>query len=267
MRDFADSWSYFSVFADSVVYFYTRPDVLLTQTDHLSYGDGLSIKNSDNQVKDIWLESIIVENDHEKVFQTKHREVSQGDSLRFDVTGRRELNVLNFGSPQKYDLVLTLASENGEDIFEHEQIALSENTSHVISPNWEDLGNEPVQIFIDNDLDGATDDTVMVGNEVTGVKDNNSPSRGIPTDYFLAKNYPNPFNAVTRISFGLPKASDVKIEVYDILGQRVSILLDAWKPAGYHTAKFDGSGLASGLYFYRIQSDNFMKVRRMLLMK
>jgi len=267
MRDFTNSRSYFSVFADSVVYSYSRPDVLLTQTDHLTYGDGLSIKNSDNQAKDIWLESIIVENDHEKVFQTNHRDVSQGDSLRFDVIERRELNVLNFGSPKKYDLVLTLASENGEAIFEHEQIALSENTSHVISPNWEDLENEPVQIFIDEDLDGAIDDTIMVGNEVTGVEDNNSPSRGIPTDYFLAQNYPNPFNAVTRISFGLPKASKVKIEVYSILGQRLIVLLDAWKPAGSHTLKFDAGELTSGLYFYRIQSDKFIKVRRMLLMK
>jgi len=267
MQDFTNSRSYFSVFTDSLVYFYHRPNTLSTETDSLTYGDGLSIKNPDSQTKRFWLQGIIVENDHEKVFYIKNRGVSQGDSMRFRVIDRQELFALNFGSPKEYDLMLTLASADSEGVFEHKEIEMSENSSHIISPNWEDLENEPVQIFIDNDLDGVIDDTILVENEVTSLEDDNSPSIDIPTDYFLAQNYPNPFNSVTQIRFGLPIASEIKIEVFNILGQRVAVLLVTRKPAGYHVVEFEASKLTSGLYFYRIQAGKFIKVKKMLLMK
>jgi len=87
------------------------------------------------------------------------------------------------------------------------------------------------------------------------------------SQFYLEQNYPNPFNPETHISFGLPYASDVKIEVFDILGNKVATLLDSSRPAGNHTIDFDASNLASGLYLYRIQAGGFVQMKKMVLMK
>jgi len=83
----------------------------------------------------------------------------------------------------------------------------------------------------------------------------------------LQQNYPNPFNPETNIRFGLPNANRVKIEVYNMLGQRVAELLNEHKLAGFHTVKFDGSNFASGVYFYKIQAGDFLQVKKMLLVR
>jgi hypothetical protein len=118
------------------------------------------------------------------------------------------------------------------------------------------------------DLDGgeASDSLlVIVHTPPVGISD--PFDLQIPQEFVLMQNYPNPFNPVTNIRFGLPVASDVVIEVYNILGQRVIKLLDERKPAGYHVVQFDASQFGSGLYFYRIQADRFNEIRKMLLVK
>lgn len=85
--------------------------------------------------------------------------------------------------------------------------------------------------------------------------------------YFDAKNYPNPFNPSTTISFTLPENSHVKLTVYDRLGREVRTLIDESKNAGTHTTEFNASGLPSGIYFYRIKTDSKTEVRKMILAK
>jgi len=89
----------------------------------------------------------------------------------------------------------------------------------------------------------------------------------IPKTYLLEQNYPNPFNPVTHIKFGTPKPGDVEITLYNILGQKVATLWQGFKPAGYHILDFDASRLASGLYFYRMQAERFVKVQKMVVIK
>jgi len=89
----------------------------------------------------------------------------------------------------------------------------------------------------------------------------------IPTEYTIQQNFPNPFNPTTSIRFGLPKANQVKIDVYNMLGQRVEELLNENKQAGYHSVKFIGSDFSSGIYFYKIQAGEFIKVKKMLLVR
>ena len=96
----------------------------------------------------------------------------------------------------------------------------------------------------------------------------------VPMQFKLHQNYPNPFNPITHIKYDLPKSSKVKIEVFNILGQKVITLVDAHKKAGSHAVDFNGSQFASGLYFYRIaihsdkvEAGKFNKVRKMILMK
>ena len=88
-----------------------------------------------------------------------------------------------------------------------------------------------------------------------------------PQQFILSQNYPNPFNPVTHIRYDLRKSSNVKIEVFNSLGQKVITLVDTYKKAGFYTVDFNGSFLASGLYFYRIETREFSKVHKMILMK
>jgi len=94
---------------------------------------------------------------------------------------------------------------------------------------------------------------------------------GLPTVYSISQNYPNPFNPSTKIDFELPYDSKVSILLYDISGREVGKLVNEQLTAGYHNVQFNGSNLASGMYFYRISanggSQNFISTKKMVLIK
>jgi hypothetical protein len=75
------------------------------------------------------------------------------------------------------------------------------------------------------------------------------------------------FNPTTTIKYGLPKSSVVRLNVFDILGREVSVLLNERRDAGVHEVKFDASGLSSGVYCYRLQAGDFVSSKRMLILK
>lgn len=97
---------------------------------------------------------------------------------------------------------------------------------------------------------------------------NNARSTGSRSEkVFLAQNYPNPFNPTTTIQFVLPKPDHVILKVYNTIGQEVATLIDGMKEAGVHTARFDASGLGSGLYIYQIRTSDFTSTQKMLMVK
>ena len=87
------------------------------------------------------------------------------------------------------------------------------------------------------------------------------------TDFFLTQNYPNPFNPSTTIRYGLPTRSHVMLTVLNMLGQQVAVLQNGDQEAGFHGVQFDGRGLSSGVYFYRIQAGDFVATKRLLLLR
>jgi hypothetical protein len=89
----------------------------------------------------------------------------------------------------------------------------------------------------------------------------------LPVSYSLAQNYPNPFNPATTIRYGLPQRSMVNLTIFNALGQQVRQLLSQEQAAGYHEVKFDGSGVASGVYFYRIRAGSFVETKKFLLLR
>ncbi len=89
----------------------------------------------------------------------------------------------------------------------------------------------------------------------------------IPKEYNLSQNYPNPFNPVTMIKFALPKASYVKLKVYDIIGREVANLVDEQKSAGTYLVDFNASSFTSGVYFYRLEANGYVEVKRMVVLK
>jgi uncharacterized repeat protein (TIGR01451 family) len=89
----------------------------------------------------------------------------------------------------------------------------------------------------------------------------------IPVTYGLSQNYPNPFNPATEIIFSLPSASRVKLEVFNVMGQKVTTLVHGQFEAGEHIIQWNGSDVASGVYFYRLQADDFVDTKKMMLLK
>jgi hypothetical protein len=93
------------------------------------------------------------------------------------------------------------------------------------------------------------------------------PGLGQPVAYRLVQNYPNPFNPATRIRYTLPERSAVTLKVFNVLGQQVGTLVNEVQEQGNYVALFDAKGLASGVYYYRLEAGDFTQTMKMLLMK
>ena len=91
--------------------------------------------------------------------------------------------------------------------------------------------------------------------------------QAVPTEYSLSQNYPNPFNPSTQVTFGLPKESRVRLEIYNMLGERVMNVVDGPRAAGYHTVTVDASAFSAGVYLYRLTAGETVMTRKMLLVK
>lgn len=146
--------------------------------------------------------------------------------------------------------------------------SIPENMSAVLIL---DNGSE---IALTTDVSFVLDDEVDEGRLVVGTKEylEGEGVRLLPTVYSLEQNFPNPFNPSTNIKFALPKSGHVALDIYNILGQKVTTLLNRELPAGYHTVAWDGADtegrpVASGIYFYKIMSGNFAQNRKMVLLK
>ncbi len=112
------------------------------------------------------------------------------------------------------------------------------------------------------DLDGSVhlSEAVRVSS-VTGV------SEEVAHSYELGQNYPNPFNPSTTIRYSLPNPSHVTLTVFNTLGEQVALLQNGERESGYHEVKFDGSGLSSGVYFYRLTAGDFVQTKKLLMAK
>jgi hypothetical protein len=93
----------------------------------------------------------------------------------------------------------------------------------------------------------------------------NPMANRVPQEFFLNQNYPNPFNPSTTIRYGLPVRSHVTLSIFNTLGQQVATLVQGEQEAGYHEAVFDASGLASGVYLYRLQVGDFVQTKKLVL--
>jgi len=88
-----------------------------------------------------------------------------------------------------------------------------------------------------------------------------------PNNFVLYPNYPNPFNPLTKIKFEIPVSSFVTLKIYDVLGRELKVLINEYKTSGMYEIEFDGTKHASSIYFYRLQSEDYVRTKKMLLLK
>lgn len=113
--------------------------------------------------------------------------------------------------------------------------------------------------------------TINDGSVITAVEDADE-NASLPEEFALRQNYPNPFNPETEIRYELPKESQVVLDVFNLVGQRVKTLVNGKVAAGRYAAKWNGTddtgkSLASGVYLYRLETGDFVQARRMLLIR
>jgi hypothetical protein len=109
---------------------------------------------------------------------------------------------------------------------------------------------------------GLVDDFSLSGTDFVAPSD-----RPVPEGFALEQNYPNPFNPVTHIQFTIVDRQSTSVIVYDFLGREVSTLVNEVKDPGSYTVPFDGSGLASGVYYCRLTAGGFVRTRSMILVR
>ena len=123
------------------------------------------------------------------------------------------------------------------------------------------------RIYAANDRDTSeysAFSSFTTGNQITDAKE----LEKTPTQFMLSQNYPNPFNPATRITYAVPYNSYVTLKVFSLLGREVATLFEGNRQQGNYDVKFDGSELASGVYFYRLQTNKgFLQTRKLVLVK
>ena len=92
-------------------------------------------------------------------------------------------------------------------------------------------------------------------------------SSELPAEYGLCQNYPNPFNSITNVKFQMVNSGNVKLVFYDLLGKEVATLVNEELKAGVYEVRFDASDLPSGIYFYKLETNNYSDIKKMIILK
>jgi hypothetical protein len=211
-----------------------------------------------------------------------------GDVTAADPAGALPIELLSFGAsmvPKSNNLKLswTTATEvNNYGFFV--QRSVSATDGFVDLPNNFVRGNGTTLTpqnyeWIDTDVSGGPyfyrlkqvdlDGSIAFYGPIKGAAsiETGSENVGGPLSFALDQNWPNPFNPATTISFQVPSAASVSLKVYDLVGREVATLVHEAKPAGMYTVRFDGTGLASGTYIYRMEAGNFVATKKLVLIR
>jgi hypothetical protein len=252
-------------FTGNKSYLYKRTGTITSETDRLFFDGGISAVNPDQVDKSISLVNIINESTEEKLFALRQIALAKNDSVKIENPDDNQLKFISYGTEKNYQIELNYATQLGLGRFANNSISITQNTTHLLVPNWGDFTDLQLTIYVDEGNDGTIDDTLYIINEVTGVGDDQGSL--IPTEYKLEQNYPNPFNPTTTIKYSIPQEGLVTIKIYNAIGEEVLTLVNEEQPVGNYEVEFDATTLPSGIYFYRLQTPNFTQTKKMILLK
>jgi uncharacterized membrane protein len=270
-----DSLVSFTYFGDSTILTYDRRGALHSETDRfpLCNDHELRITNIDTTAKKVDVKIVVEEGSYDKVFRIGGLDVRQSDLISVSSEDRMILRIAHWGGVStQFDLLLKQLSQDGENIFKHDGVVLEGNATYNVVPDWNNFAADTtLLIMIDRGNNGTVDDTLWLQNELLGV---NELGSSIPSEYKLYQNYPNPFNPVTTFKYQLPGASHISLKVYNTLGQLLATLIDEIQQAGYKEVQWNASDVASGVYFYKLETTslsqpikNFTQIKKLLLLK
>lgn len=200
-------------------------------------------------------------------------------TVDFDVSDIDPTSVVLEGVPALRWNIEDVSTPVGEDAEECEcntlgadgypDLTLKFDKGLIVEALGEVYDGDVVALTITGELSNGT---AFEGTDCVVIRGNSQPADGFlppeePPTAVLLGNYPNPFNPTTEISFSLPNACDVKLEVYNVMGQQVVTIVDRFMEAGRHSVTFDGRAVASGVYFYRLEAGVFIETKKMVLLK
>jgi photosystem II stability/assembly factor-like uncharacterized protein len=145
----------------------------------------------------------------------------------------------------------------------------SNNGNSWFKKSYDNLDNVPIGslLIANNYVYAGTGNQSVWRRSLSEIIGINKISETVPTSYSLNQNYPNPFNPSTNIKYQISKNSFAKLIVYDALSREVETLVNEKQSSGTYEVTFDGGNLASGIYFYKLETENFSDVKRMVLVK
>ena len=185
----------------------------------------------------------------------------QGDSLQYIENVQDFVFNMLYDNYQYVDSVLYADSVA-------QAFAGNHNSTTYYNKFWEIAGDFTIRLFQKASYRIACviyTEWINAGGSPTGITDDGVNTA--VTDFTVYQNYPNPFNPSTNISWYSPVEGHQIVKIYNAVGSEIATLMNAYKPAGSHTVKFDGTGLSSGIYFYRIESGSYSSVKKMILLK
>jgi hypothetical protein len=245
-------------------------DLLITVKNMLSGGDRSKVNSAINKINSALAN---------KNFLDDNNLSNYGLSFYDDITGA--VNNIDFlkSSPAVGDQILKAFEllYNGSLIFAEMAIENADdncvvtNCEEILSNANTELGKAlkgyNKELFV-NTMNHLTNAWKFAQQAMgTNLKKEAGELSGIPTEYGMDQNYPNPFNPATQINYQLPEKNHVTLEIYDVLGNLVSTILDEEMDAGYHSIVWNASGLSSGVYFYTIRSGSFITTKKLVLLK
>jgi len=260
----ADSEGELSLFTGDTIYGYINQNPEIGSVDQLRYGNSLSVFGADHMFD---LEVTHANGTDQRMFSLRELTVSNGDSVNVSLLNDTELEFKNYGGAISTNLELrTDWGVMGYFLFE--ALEINGETGYKIEvPVWDDLDTQKITVLIDTNLDGEYDDSKSLTSMPVSNSEESEGNQNIPEGFELHQNYPNPFNPTTQISYALPGQTHVEITVYNMLGQQVATLVNETKNAGRYEVSFDASGLSSGVYIYRLQTESYTETRQMMLIK
>ena len=162
------------------------------------------------------------------------------------------------------DEQLSYYFEDNSDLINWDFDTVSGELTISISELYTDT--DAIYITVSDDSGAvASDSMVIISGLYMALKDEWKSQ--VPKQFALLQNYPNPFNPKTIINYELPITNYVRLNIYNLVGQKVAALVSEKKQAGYHRVEWDASGFASGIYYYQINAGNFAEVRKMILIR
>ncbi len=237
-------------------------------TGYICGAEGHILKSSDGG--DTWfsLNTLITESLYKLYFIDDSTGWCAGNSIYFTSDGGSSWETQYYGETPIKDIVFTSAENGYAAGFEGTYITTSDGGEKWIKqPKISNSTFNDITISGDSNLWFCGLNGVLMGTKIPVILGVFTDDAQVINSFLLLQNYPNPFNPLTVIRYSLPSSVNVSLKIYDILGKEVETLINKKQAAGNYKVEFNGAGLASGVYIYRLQAGGFTSTKKMILLR